>query len=259
MRPGPSPRTRLLIAALALGVAGGIVWARIRAEGERPNTRSAFARPGDAPAAAIADAGGDAASRARGAGAVDSTPEATLPPDASQAVETRAADAGAEDEAEDATSPTPPGSPEDAAYAALYGEPTPELMRRELARALDAGFTDLRLSPAEIERASDALYRLRETRVALDALPMEPDTAAERRRLVEALGEATSTFRDVTRMDPAEFTSRALAARGGASGGIGIDRDAAPGGVGASDGDAPDALGGAAPMTGWSDAPGVER
>lgn len=258
MRPEPSPRTRLLLVALALGIAGGVVWAWIRAEGDRARAGSALDRGADAPTA-DATAGGDGASRAPRAGPVESPHEAAPSPDATHALEATPAPADARVTREDAPSPAVPVSQEDAAYAALYGEPTPELVRRELARALDAGFADLRLSPAEIERASDALYRLRETRIALDALPMEPGTAAERRRLVEALGQATSTFRDVTRMDPAEFTARALAEKGGASGGIGIDRDAVDAGDDPSDGAASDAREGAAAMPVWSDAPAVER
>lgn len=81
-------------------------------------------------------------------------------------------------------------------------------------------FVDHRLSSDEIERATDSLVSLRAAQEALRTLPFGPETADERRALVEQIGEATSVFEDVLDMDPAEFTAEAAAS---GLGGGGID------------------------------------
>lgn len=92
-----------------------------------------------------------------------------------------------------------------------------ELVRASIETAIAERFTDYRLSSDEIERATDALVTLRETQVALRTLPMGPETATERRILVERIGEATSSFSEVLDMDPADFTAEAEPS-------VGIDR-----------------------------------
>lgn len=117
-----------------------------------------------------------------------------------------------------------PVDPVDASFVEEWGEPSPELVRRAFEQALAESFDDYRLSSDEIERASSALYRLREARLALAELPMGPETAERRRTLVETIQEATEAFSDVMEMDPAAFTARADADAGTG----GIDRGADP-------------------------------
>ena len=120
---------------------------------------------------------------------------------------------------------TPPAnedlSPEDRLFFETHGEPGPELLRQAFEQALSETFVDERLSSDEIEKASSALLRIREARIAMRALPMEPENARERRRLIEVMNEATRDFGDVMDMDPAAFTEAAQADAGGP----GIDRD----------------------------------
>ncbi len=87
-----------------------------------------------------------------------------------------------------------------------------QIPRREQVRAaveatLKERFEGYRLSSDEVDRVTDALILLRGSQVRLRALPVGPETAEERRGLVVAIGEATSTFNEVLDMDPAEFTA----------------------------------------------------
>lgn len=145
-----------------------------------------------------------------------------------------------DDPAERTDAPAARGRPdardEDARFVAEFGGPTPALVRAQLERALATSFPDRRLSSDEIERAASALFQLRETRMALDALPFDPSTSSERRRLVEQLGRAAAEFSDVLEMDPAEFTARVSGSGNGSFGSGGIDRDE---GLPAVDFDAP--------------------
>lgn len=119
----------------------------------------------------------------------------------------------------------PGASDEDARFVAEFGGPTPELIRARLEQALETSFPDRKLSSDELERAASALVRLRETRMALDALAFDPSTSNERRRLVEELGRAAADFSDVLEMDPAEFTARVAGSGNGSFGSGGIDRE----------------------------------
>lgn len=125
--------------------------------------------------------------------------------------------------------------PADAPFVDAFGEPSPELVRAAIEAVVVDVFVDRTLSPAELDRAAKALVDLRAARAELDGLPMEPAHAERRRALVEALGQASETFREVTRLSPAEFTTRAAEATsapavdGDPGGGIGIDRDVDPG------------------------------
>lgn len=127
--------------------------------------------------------------------------------------------------------------PADAPFVEAFGEPTPELVRAAIEAVVADLFVDRPLSPAELDRAAQALVDLRAARAELDRLPMEPAQAERRRALVEALGQASETFRQITQMSPAEFTTRAAEVAsgppgrgdaGGLSGGGGIDRDIDP-------------------------------
>ena len=93
-------------------------------------------------------------------------------------------------------------------------------IRQALTWSLTEHFVDYRLSSDEIDRATDALLSLREAQEALRALPFGPETADERRALVERIAEASSAFEDVLDVDPAAFTAEAAAA---GLGGGGID------------------------------------
>jgi hypothetical protein len=95
--------------------------------------------------------------------------------------------------------------------------PTRELVRAAIEATIAERFTDYRLSSDELERATDALVELREAQEALRALPMGPETAEERRILVERIGEATSSFNEVLDMDPSDFTAESVP-------GVGVDR-----------------------------------
>lgn len=112
-------------------------------------------------------------------------------------------------------------SPEDLRFESEFGAPSPALIRRAFESALAESFPDRRLSSDEVEKASSALHRLRETRIEMRALPMEPEHAEERRRLIDEMNEATRDFEDVMDMDPAEFTETAQESHGG----VGIDRE----------------------------------
>ncbi|MBK7948251.1 MAG: DUF4168 domain-containing protein [Deltaproteobacteria bacterium] len=126
--------------------------------------------------------------------------------------------------------------PADAPFVEAFGEPTPELVRAAIEAVVADLFVDRPLSPAELDRAAEALVELRSARAELDQLAMEPAQAERRRALVEALGQASETFREITQMSPAEFTARAAEAasgptgRGGpgGGGGGGLDRDIDP-------------------------------
>ena len=134
----------------------------------------------------------------------------------------------------------PEVDPADAPFVAAFGEPTPELLRASVEAVVADLFVDRALSPGEIDRAAQALVELRAARVELDQLAMEPAHAQRRRALVEALGRASETFREVTQITPAEFTARAAEAASGPAGrdslgdasgqggGSGIDRDVDP-------------------------------
>ncbi len=103
----------------------------------------------------------------------------------------------------------PEGDPADAPFVETFGEPTPELVRAAIEAAVADLFADRPLTPAEIDRAAEALVELRAARAELDRLAMEPAQAERRRALIEALGHASETFRATTGMSPAEFTTRA--------------------------------------------------
>lgn len=96
-------------------------------------------------------------------------------------------------------------------------EPSRELIRAAVESAMAEHFVDYRLSSDEVERVTDSLVSLREAQVALRELPMGEETAEERRLLVEQIGEATSQFRSVLEMDPAEFTASSQPS-------VGVDR-----------------------------------
>lgn len=123
--------------------------------------------------------------------------------------------------------------PADLPFVAAFGEPTPELVRAAIEAVVAELFVDRALSPGEIDRAAQALVDLRAARAELDQLAMEPAHAERRRALVEDLGRASETFREVTQMTPAEFTARASEVASGPAGradpaGGGIDRDLDP-------------------------------
>ena len=106
-----------------------------------------------------------------------------------------------------------------------WGDVTPSLVRDAFVETLASTFPDYRLSSDEIDRAAGALFRLRETRLALNALPMSRETSDERRELLRTLEEAVTDFSNVMDMDPSEFSESADRA----SGNSGIDSADDPG------------------------------
>jgi hypothetical protein len=119
-------------------------------------------------------------------------------------------------EREPASAPRPPAAPP-TAYVDAAGSPSRELVRAALEAALADHWSSYKLTPAEVERITDAVLSLREAQAALRELPASPEVADRRRALVERIGQADADFAEVMEMSFAEFTR-------GAGTGAGVDR-----------------------------------
>ena len=93
------------------------------------------------------------------------------------------------------------------------GQPTRSLVHASLERALREHHPRYKLSEDDVERATDAVLRLREARLALAELPQTPEVSDERRALVEEVAAAGAAFAEAVDMGLDEFTE-------GAGGGI---------------------------------------
>jgi hypothetical protein len=116
-----------------------------------------------------------------------------------------------------APAPRRPATPEPTPWIDATGEPSRALVRAALEAALADHWSSHKLTPAEVERITDAALELREAQDALRELPADPEVADRRRALVERIAAADAAFAEVMEMSFAEFT-------GGAGAGGGIDR-----------------------------------
>jgi len=87
------------------------------------------------------------------------------------------------------------------------GEPTRALVRGALAAAIERHDPSLKLSSAELDAATDALWTLREARLELARLGDDPAHARRRRVLVEKIGRATADFSYHVEMSPGELSA----------------------------------------------------
>jgi hypothetical protein len=93
------------------------------------------------------------------------------------------------------------------------GTPSRELVRTTLEMAIADHFPSHKLSETDVEVLTDAVLRLRESRLALNELPETEDVAPQRRELLEEIEDAGRTFAEVMDMGLESFTA-------GAGGGV---------------------------------------
>jgi hypothetical protein len=110
--------------------------------------------------------------------------------------------------------PNPPVPPEEAVvppelspfFGSGGGQPSRALVRVALASALERSHPELDVSPGDLERASDAVLRIRSVREQLAALPFTRENAARRVSLSADLEAAMAEFQDAVQLAPSELT-----------------------------------------------------
>lgn len=115
-------------------------------------------------------------------------------------------------------SETPPPLVPEALFDADAPVPR-ELIQGALRGAIEEYFPRRKLSSDQLERLTDAVTSLRDSRAELRGLPFTSEAAERRRELVEAIGAATSDFEYILEMSPAEFTAAVQP-------GVGLSNDA---------------------------------
>lgn len=110
--------------------------------------------------------------------------------------------------------PEPEADSDRAALVDATGGPSRTLVRAALADALARRYPDLERSPEEIDRAADAVLRIRAAQEALAALPLTLENAGRRLSLREKIQVASAAFREAIGLSPDEFTEGLEAAGG---------------------------------------------
>lgn len=87
------------------------------------------------------------------------------------------------------------------------GNPSRTLVRAALAEAVARDHPDLEPSPEALDRAADAILRIRAAQKALAALPLTLENAGQRVALRENLQAASEAFREAMGLSSGDFTA----------------------------------------------------
>jgi hypothetical protein len=137
-----------------------------------------------------------------------SLPE-TAPPDAAETLDDDLEPPPPESREADAPPESEPEADVDSGFAPLVGasgQPSRTLVRAALADAVASDHPGLDLSPEALDRAADAVLRMRAAQMELAELALTSANAARRVALGKELEKAVLDFETETGLSPSDFT-----------------------------------------------------